>query len=102
MTTTQTVLLVGGTALGAFVLLKLLAPPTPVVSKPKASTDVVSLNGLIGLGTAVAGFLSNRGSGEPPISGGHYDFGAAEQANIDAYNAQPGQQYGIAGVDYSF
>ncbi len=105
MTTTQTVLVVGGVAVGAFVLLKVLAPPPAVLAKPKANTDTINVNSLIGLGGALAGLLGSSGSGSKP-GAAVYDSPSGlvatrdEWQNIADYNAQPGTQFGIAGLDY--
>jgi hypothetical protein len=107
MTTTQTVLVVGGVAVGAFVLLKVLAPPPAVLTKAKANTDVVSLNSLVGLGGALAsafGGSSSSAGSKTPAAVFDTPSGLAatkdEWQNITDYNAQPGTQYGIAGLDY--
>jgi hypothetical protein len=57
VTTTQTVLLVAGSAVGVFVLLKVMQP-APALAKPtRAATDTISLNSIIGLGSTIAGFF---------------------------------------------
>jgi len=65
--TVKTVLIVGGVAVGVVLLFKALSPSVPMTTtKPQSATDMISLNGLIGLGTAVAGlFGSSSGAGMP-------------------------------------
>lgn len=53
--TVKTVLIVGGAAVGAFVLFKMLAPSSPALAArpPAQNTDLVTLSGLVGLGKSI-------------------------------------------------
>jgi hypothetical protein len=81
----QTALVVGGVAVGAFVLLKVFAPPPAVVARPRSNTDTISLNSIIGLGTSLAGlFGGGGGSAVTPVT------------TVDTYQqAQYGLSHGV-------
>lgn len=98
-------LIVGGTAVGAFVLLRMLAPsPTLPSGGAKNNSDLTSIQGILGLGSSIFGAFGRSGGSSTPAA--VYDtpsgFVATKQEwqNIADYNAQPGDQYGIAGLDY--
>jgi len=105
--TVKTVLIVGGAAVGAFVLFKALAPSSaPKYKAPRADTDLVTLSGLVGLGKGVfdsfGGSSGGSQSAAPAIidtPSGFY-LTPAEAKNVADYNAQAGTQYGIYGIDY--
>jgi hypothetical protein len=71
--TVKTVLIVGGVAVGVVVLFKALSPSPALAlapKKPSQSTDAISLNSVIGLGTAIAGIFggdtyTNEGTYKP-------------------------------------
>jgi hypothetical protein len=65
-------LIVGGVAVGVVVLFKVLSPSPALAlapKKPTQSTDMISLNSLVGLGTAIAGAF---GSGNTYTNEGTY------------------------------
>jgi hypothetical protein len=66
--TVKTVLIVGGVAVGAFVLFKALTPTSKVTvgTKTTSGTDIALLTGLVGLGK---GLLDSFSSTEAPNEG---------------------------------
>jgi len=70
--TTKTVLIVGGVAVGAFVLLKAIAPSPGIAAygKQPANTATASIQGLIGIGSALKGLFSSGGSSSSSPSSG--------------------------------
>lgn len=61
-------LIVGGSAVGVFLLLKAMQPSSAAAKPARAPTDTISLNSLIGIGTSIAGFFKGSGgssSNEP-------------------------------------
>lgn len=64
-------LIVGGTAVGAFLLLKTFQPSPAAAKAPRAPTDTISLNSLIGLGSTIAGFF--KGDSTPNDGTYHTD-----------------------------
>ena len=68
--TVKTVLIIGGVAVGVVVLFRALSPsPTTTTNKPKSATDMISINSLVGLGTAIAGAFGSSGGAGQPTSG---------------------------------
>jgi len=53
--TAKTILIVGGAAVGVFVVLKLVAPSPAqqFAVAPKSNTDLITLGGLVGLGKGI-------------------------------------------------
>ncbi len=109
--TTKTILIVGGVAVGVVVLFKALSPSPALAGgakpPPKSITDSISVSGLVGLGTslfnAFGGGSTATGAAHAPVlidSPAGFVATRDEWQNIADYNAQPGTQYGIAGVDY--
>ncbi len=108
--TVKTVLIVGGVAIGVVLLFKVLSPsPAAAAAGIKSGTskptDIVSLSGIFSLGAAALGALGG-GGGTSHSTAAVYDTPGGlvatkdEWQNIADYNAQPGTQYGIAGLDY--
>ena len=101
--TVKTVLIVGGVAVGVVLLFKVLSPSPAAAARPAPKpTDAISLNGIIGLGTSLFSAFGGSSSGAPVLydSPGGFVATREEWKNVADYNAQPGQQYGIAGIDY--
>lgn len=102
--TTKTVLLVAGAGVGVFVLLKVLQP-SPVMANPvvpRQGSDVITLGSLVGVGKSFFDtFGTTKGTAPSVIDtpGGFY-VTPTEAKNIADYNAQPGTQAGIYGLDY--
>lgn len=103
--TVKTVLIVGGVAVGVVVLVKMLGP-SAIAPQSKAPTDRISLNGLIGLGSALGGLFGSKGGTSAPAvvdSASGLMATREEWTNVAAYDAQgtPGAPvFGIAGLDY--
>lgn len=108
--TVKTVLIVGGIAAGAFVVAKLVAPkPATNLSvfgnSSAASAGIAqgAIAGLAGLFSGNASSSSNPSSSVPAYgSAGNLTPAEVKQqdAQVGAYDAQPGTVYGIAGIDY--
>jgi hypothetical protein len=96
--TTKTVLLVGGAAVGAFVLARLLAPkPTTSVSLFGNGAGV-SQGLLSGLGSFVSSLTKTNFSGMTP-----QEVRGSDLANTLSYDSQGTYDqpvYGMAGLDY--
>lgn len=101
--TTKTVLIVAGTAVGAYVLLRALAP-APAYPRYGYGSSANTAASLVGLLPAAGNFFSNLFASPPPIQnapgGGGFIISSEEQTHVDEYNAQPGTVFGIAGIDY--
>lgn len=76
----KTALIVGGVAVGVVILFKALSGPNvlPAGAKPKANTDLLSLQGLLTLGS-MFGNAGGSGPGAPkPLNQGTYvDLGSS-------------------------
>lgn len=82
----KTIAIVAGTAVGVFVLVKLLAPKTtPAPGKAKSTTDLISLNGLLAAGTALGGLFGGGSSAASAPVTGYTSAPAA--GNVPAYQA---------------
>jgi len=73
--TVKTIAIVAGVGVGVFVLVKMLAPRTTASpTKAKSLTDLISLQGLLGAGSALSNFFGGSSSG--PANFGTFDGGA--------------------------
>lgn len=74
--TVKTVLIVGGVAVGVVLLFKALSP-TPsasaVAKKSATGTDIISVNGLISLGSAALGLFGGGSKSYPDAGTYHSD-----------------------------
>jgi hypothetical protein len=108
MSTGKVVLIVGGVAVGAFVLLKMLAPsPLANRSAPKSGTDLVGgINGILGAAGAFKGLFSSGSSNQAAAvidTPSGLMATRDEWKQIGAYDAQgtaDAPVFGIAGLDY--
>jgi hypothetical protein len=110
--TVKTVLLVGGTAVGAFLLIKAFAPGSPASPGARAprNTDVISLGGLSSLASAFGGLFGGGSSSSSPTaapqlidSAGGFLGTRQEWKDVADYDAQgtaANPVYGIAGIDF--
>lgn len=105
MSTGKVVLIVGGVAVGAYVLLKLVAP-SPLsrsATGPRSGTDLVGgINGIIGAATSLKGLFSSNSSSAAAsaidnpraFEGGAYADPASQAAlskfDTDNYSASGG------------
>lgn len=83
--TVKTVLIVGGAAVGVFVLLKLLSP-SPLAAaygRQPANTGILTTNGIAGIAAGIAGIF--KGAGSSPSSSSS-STGPSVPANFDTSN----------------
>lgn len=83
--TLKTVLIVGGVAVGVVVLFRLIQPGTAATTqKPASATDMISISGLVGLGTALFSAIGSGGSspvGQPTSGAASVGFEQGESFN---------------------
>jgi hypothetical protein len=107
--TAKTVLIVAGIGVGAYVVAKLVAPKPAtnlsVFGNSSAATAGIAQGAIAGLAGLFTGNASSSSNPAPlPAYGTAGNLTPAEvkqqDAQVGAYDAQPGTVYGIAGVDY--
>jgi hypothetical protein len=87
------VLIVGGVAVAAFVVARAVAAPPMVSTSRPQPTDAAAISGLITSGLNLFTQLTRP----PPQP----DYNAiANSPGVSDYNAQPGEQVGIYGIDW--
>ena len=114
--TTNEGLVIGGVVVGGGILIYMMSQSSAKLKASSSTTGLASiggllsgagsfLNGLIGGGSAPKSYSSistPNSNVSSPISSDASGFGITpgEQANVDSYDNQGGEVFGIAGIDY--